>query len=894
MKLSAGKENTGTLAGSAVTKALKIKWSRVQAAVVIGLILQAGIAAAQNFAANPGFESGNTSGWFAFGTPTISAQTAQVHSGTYAGMVTGRTATYMGMAQSFQGILQSGQTYNVSVWLRLVSGSSQTMQLTMQKTDGSGTGYTSIASGSVSATGWVNFTGQYTPNISGTLTTLTMYAETPNSTNASYYIDDLVVQPANVVSNGQATVDWGTVFQHIDGFGASSAWDSTWTTSQADMFFSTNNGTGTSFDGKTNFPFTGIGLSLLRNHIVPATTTLASATPTTVETSIMQLAQARGARVWSAPWTPASGFKSNGGPNGGNYLGNGNNITNLNYASQLANYVVSMQNTYRVNIYALSIQNEPDANVTYESAVWNGTQIRDFVTNLYSALAAKGVGSTKIILPESQNWAGNPSLWTPTMSDPNAAAAVGIVANHNYVGNNVTGDTSTPANLSVGGKAVWETEVSQIGGSYDGGIANAVYWAGRIHLFMTAAQANAWHYWWLVPSGTDNEALVDTNGIPAKRMYALGQFARFVRPDFYRINIANTSSAQISAYKDSNSPKFAIVAINSGSTSVTQSFILSNVTGVSTVTPWMTTATMSLSNQTPVAVSGSTFSYTLPALSIVTFVGQANPAPAAPTTLMLVSGSNPSTYGDAVNFTATVQTNTVAVGGVVGETVTFYNGATQLGTGTLNGGGQAGYTTTANQLGAGTPAITAVYAGDASYVASTNSPALSQTVNQATLTYTADPASMIYGAAVPSLIGSVSGFVGSDTQGNATTGALTFTTPATSSSPAGAYAINGSGLAANNGNYTFAQAAGNATALNIMPLTTPLFTGQGITVGAGGRQLSFSGQSGQTYQVLATTDLGLPINQWTVVTNGTFGAGTVTITDSSSNAPQRFYQIVSP
>jgi hypothetical protein len=77
-------------------------------------------------------------------------------------------------------------------------------------------------------------------------------------------------------------------------------------------------------------------------------------------------------------------------------------------------------------------------------------------------------------------------------------------------------------------------------------------------------------------------------------------------------------------------------------------------------------------------------------------------------------------------------------------------------------------------------------------------------------------------------------------------------------------------------------------------LTTPLFTGQGITVGAGGRQLSFSGQSGQTYQVLATTDLGLPINQWTVVTNGTFGAGTVTITDSSSNAPQRFYQIVSP
>src|SRR5664280_921909 len=294
MKSSAREANTGILAGSALFKAVKTKGIRskcfdAQAAVVIAFFLQAGIAAAENLASNPGFESGNTSGWFGFGSPTISAQTSQVHSGTYAGMVTGRIATYMGIAQSFQGILQSGQTYTVSAWLRLVSGSSQTIQLTMQKVDGSGTGYTSIASGPVSSTGWPQISGQYTLNVSGSLTSLTLYAEVPNSTNASYYIDDLVVQSVSTTSNGSATVDWGTVFQHIDGFGASSAWDSTWTPSQADMFFSTNNGTGTSFDGKTNFAFTGVGLSLLRNHIAPAANTLATATPTTVETTIMQL-----------------------------------------------------------------------------------------------------------------------------------------------------------------------------------------------------------------------------------------------------------------------------------------------------------------------------------------------------------------------------------------------------------------------------------------------------------------------------------------------------------------------------------------------------------------------------------------------------------------------------
>ncbi len=95
-------------------------------------------------------------------------------------------------------------------------------------------------------------------------------------------------------------------------------------------------------------------------------------------------------------------------------------------------------------------------------------------------------------------------------------------------------------------------------------------------------------------------------------------------------------------------------------------------------------------------------------------------------------------------------------------------------------------------------------------------------INPATLTYTANPASMTYGSAVPGLSGSVSGFVGADNQGNATTGTLTFTTAATSSSDVGTYTISGSGLTANNGNYTFVQAAGNTTALTINALPVNL------------------------------------------------------------------------
>ena len=151
-----------------------------------------------------------------------------------------------------------------------------------------------------------------------------------------------------------------------------------------------------------------------------------------------------------------------------------------------------------------------------------------------------------------------------------------------------------------------------------------MYWAWRIHLFMTAAQANAWHYWWLVPlsRNTNNTALTDRYGNPAKRMYVVGQWSKFVRPGYYRID-ASGGKAFISAYHDTNSGNFVIVAVNTRSTALSHSFTLANFPAVSSVTPWITSSTMSLSNQAPISVSDSSFTYSLPSLSVVTFVGRA-------------------------------------------------------------------------------------------------------------------------------------------------------------------------------------------------------------------------------------------------------------------------------
>ncbi|MGA3181285.1 MAG: alkaline phosphatase family protein [Verrucomicrobiota bacterium] len=65
--------------------------------------------------------------------------------------------------------------------------------------------------------------------------------------------------------------------------------------------------------------------------------------------------------------------------------------------------------------------------------------------------------------------------------------------------------------------------------------------------------------------------------------------------------------------------------------------------------------------------------------------------------------------------------------------------------------------------------------------------------------------------------------------------------------------------------------------------------------GTGGFQLTFSGQPGQTYRVLASSDLTAPMSAWTVAGSGAFGGTNATFTDSgATNYPSRFYIITSP
>ncbi len=148
----------------------------------------------------------------------------------------------------------------------------------------------------------------------------------------------------------------------------------------------------------------------------------------------------------------------------------------------------------------------------------------------------------------------------------------------------------------------------------------------------------------------------------------------------------------------------------------------------------------------------------------VILINKSGAAPVlAPTTTTVSSSLNPSTVGANVTFTATVTSTTA---GTITGSVNFFDGATQIGSGTI-ASGSATYATTA--LTQGPHTITAVYVGDTNYATSTSA-AITQTVNAAAA---ASTTTTVSSSLNPSTVGASVTFTASVT--SATAGTITGT-----------------------------------------------------------------------------------------------------------------------
>jgi hypothetical protein len=251
------------------------------------------------------------------------------------------------------------------------------------------------------------------------------------------------------------------------------------------------------------------------------------------------------------------------------------------------------------------------------------------------------------------------------------------------------------------------------------------------------------------------------------------------------------------------------------------------------------------------------------------------------TTTTLVSSLNPSVYGQAVTFTAAVN----SASGTPTGTVIFYDGSTAIGSVTL-ANGSASLST--SSLAAGSHSMTAAYQGSSSFAPSTSAP-LNQVVNPATTTTSlvssANPArvrqSVTYTATVTSQYGGAATGTVTFQDGGSTIATVSLANNqaaySTKYKKGGSHAITAtySGDANNLGSTSTTLMEYIESAVTKTVVTTsgsPSFVGQPVT---------FTATVTSTYGTIPDGELVTFYNEKTEIGTGTTASGVATFTTSS-------------
>ena len=405
------------------------------------------------------------------------------------------------------------------------------------------------------------------------------------------------------------TVTLGTTHQTIRGFGGMT--HRVWTgydlnASDRNLAFGNGNGQ--------------LGFTVLRIWISDNESQWALELPTAKDVI------ARGGIVYATPWNPPASMAETVSRNGrsekrvkpGSYA---------DYAAHLNKFAKYMKDN-GVPLYAISFANEPDWG--FDWTWWSVDEVYNFTKNNAGALRANG---TKVITAESFAYAK--SYYDKILNDPAALANIDIIGHHYYASS-----ASSPnsfyqyplADQKAPTKDRWMTE------HYTDSKGNANMWAGWIetqdqgqavrmdsvraldvgyemHRGLVEGKLNVYTWWYI---RRDYGPIMNTGGTVSKRGYVMGQFSKFVRPGWVRVEATKNPSTHtwVSAFKKGDS--VVVVAINrSGAVNLNVS-----IPGIKAtkLTKYTTSASKNIANDGEINVSNGTATVPLDASSATTLV----------------------------------------------------------------------------------------------------------------------------------------------------------------------------------------------------------------------------------------------------------------------------------
>jgi glucosylceramidase len=284
--------------------------------------------------------------------------------------------------------------------------------------------------------------------------------------------------------------------------------------------------------------------------------------------------------ILASPWSPPAWMKTN------NRMDDGGSLRG-EYAPAWAQYYVkfvrAMKQEENISIWALTVQNEPQAHQTWESCLYSAEQEHDFVLNhLGPALEQAGLKDVKL-LGLDHNRDLEEKFAAADFGDPAAAKYFWGLATHWYVSDDFAAATRVHEKFPdkpilftegcwEGGKAIgsWEHGegyAREMIGDFHNWVCNFLDW--NIVLDQRGGPNHVGNF-------CDAPVIVDTNTKEVRyspSFYYIGQFSRFVKPGAHRIASHGGPAALESVAFVNPDGSLVLVALNE--TAAPVSFVLS-------------------------------------------------------------------------------------------------------------------------------------------------------------------------------------------------------------------------------------------------------------------------------------------------------------------------------
>ena len=344
-----------------------------------------------------------------------------------------------------------------------------------------------------------------------------------------------------------------------------------------------------------------LGLSICRIFVDGDSTQWNKELPTA------KAALAAGALVFASPWNPPAALAET-------FTRSGTASQRLRYdsyaayAQHLINYVEYMKRN-GVNLYAISVQNEPDWGYTW--TWWTAAEMLKFMQENAGELRKH----CRVMAPESLGYVK--SMSDPILNDPTALGNMDILGTHTY-GTSFANFTYPNFKAKGAGKELWMTEVYYPNSDTNSSDKwpEALETGLHIHKAMSIAEFQAYVWWYI----RRQYSFINENGTVSKRGYMMAHYSKFIRPGYVRVDATEnpTTDVYVSAYKKGQD--ITMVVLNKNATAKTLTL---SVPGA-TVPRWeryVTTGTQNLAKGTDIYTKTS-LQVTLDAQSMTTFVGK--------------------------------------------------------------------------------------------------------------------------------------------------------------------------------------------------------------------------------------------------------------------------------